>query len=270
MEEQFLKENNIQLGNNVELGRNVILGKNVIIGDNVKIDDFSRIISNVEIGSNSYIGAYVTLGEQGINYTKEVGENSKGKTTIGENALIRSHSIIYHSVKIGNNFQTGHRVTIREKAEIGNNTRIGTLSDIQGYCKIGNYVNLHSNVHIGQKSKIEDCVWIFPYVVLTNDPTPPSEELYGVTVEKYAVIATGSTILPGVTLKKESFVGAGTVVSKNVEIRNLVVGNPMKVLGTTDRIKDRITRESYYPWQYKFDRGMPWEKIGYEEWLKNE
>lgn len=270
MDYQFLKENNIQIGKNVEIGNNVIFGKNIIIGDNVKIDDFSRILSNVKIGSNSYIGAYVTLGEQGINYFKENEENLKGKTIIGENALIRSYSVIYHSVKIGDNFQTGHRVTIREKAEIGNNTRIGTLSDIQGYCKIGNYVNLHSNVHIGQKSKIEDCVWIFPYVVLTNDPTPPSENLYGVTVEKYAIIATGSVVLPGITIKKEGFIGAGTVVSKNVEARSLVVGNPMKVLGTIDKIKDKITGESHYPWQYKFDRGMPWEKIGYKEWLKSE
>ena len=106
MDYQFLKNNNIQVGKNVKIGNNVMFGKNIIIGDNVKIDDFSRILSNVKIGSNSYIGAYVTLGEQGINYFKENEENLKGKTIIGENALIRSYSVIYHSVKIGDNFQT--------------------------------------------------------------------------------------------------------------------------------------------------------------------
>lgn len=43
-------------------------------------------------------------------------------------------------------------------ARIGNHVRIGTLSDIQGHCEIGNYVNMHSNVHIGMKSEIEDFV----------------------------------------------------------------------------------------------------------------
>ncbi len=127
---------------------------------------------------------------------------------IGQKALIRSETIIYGDTVIGDNFQTGHRVTIREKSRIGHNVRIGTLSDIQGDCDIGNYVNLHSNVHIGMKSTIKDYVWIFPYVVLTNDPTPPSETLLGVTIEEFAIIATGSIIMPGKHIGKDALVGA--------------------------------------------------------------
>lgn len=67
---------------------------------------------------------------------------------------------------------------------------IGTLSDIQGHCEIGNYVRLHSNVHIGQESKIGNFDWIFPFTVLTNDPHPPSNELIGVTIDDFAVVAT--------------------------------------------------------------------------------
>jgi UDP-3-O-[3-hydroxymyristoyl] glucosamine N-acyltransferase len=69
------------------------------------------------------------------------------------------------------------------------------LSDLQGHCEIGDYVRFHSNVHIGQKSKIGNFVWIFPYVVLTNDPYPPSNNLVGVTVHDFAAIATMSVIL---------------------------------------------------------------------------
>lgn len=260
---------NIELGKNVKIGNNVIFGDNIKIGNNVKIDDFARILSNVEIGDNSYIGAFTTIGDEGIDYQNEKNIN-KGKTIIGNNALIRSYTAIYHSVKIGDNFQTGHRVTIREKSEIGNNVRIGTLSDIQGYCQIGNYVNFHSNVHIGQKSKIEDFVWIFPYCILTNDPIPPSNELFGVTIKKYSVIATNSVILPGVTIEEESFVGAKTLVNKNVEKGSLVVGNPMKYLGKTEKLINKKTGKTHYPWQYNFDRGMPWENIGYKKWLEEQ
>lgn len=261
-----MKNINYIAGENLELGENVKIGKNVKMGKNVKIDDFSRILDNVEIGNDCYIGAYSTIGEEGVDYFNN--NKTKGKTIIGNNALIRSHCIIYHSIEIGNNFQTGHRVTIREKSIIGNNVRIGTLSDVQGDCKIENYVNIHSNVHVGQKSKINDFVWIFPYCVLTNDPTPPSNKLYGVEIEKFAVIATGSIILPGIKIGEGVLVGAKTLVNRNVEKETVVIGNPMKNIGDVRKLKDKDTGESAYPWQYTFERGMPWENIGYLEWKK--
>ncbi len=253
-----------KIGKNVEIGSGVIIKDDVVIGDNVKIDDYARILNGVTIGANSYIGAFTTLGEPGIYKPC----STIGRTFIGENALIRSYSIIYHSNQIGNNFQTGHRVSIREKSEIGNNVRIGTVSDIQGHCKIGNYVNFHSNVHIGQKSVIEDFVWIFPYVVLTNDPTPPSNEMLGVTIKKFAAIATGTVVLPGIIVGEDALVGANTVVSKNVDDKTIVVGNPMKVIGDVGKIKNKVTGKSAYPWKFNFDRGMPWEGIGFENWEK--
>ena len=266
-DEEKLGKLNIKIGNNVIFGENVILEKNIKIGNNVKIDDFSRILSNVEIGDNSYIGSYSTIGEIGVDYFST--DIIKKKTLIDKNALIRSYSCIYCGTLIGENFETGHRVTIREKTTIGKNTRIGTLSDIQGYCEIGNYVRLHSNVHVGQKSQIEDFVWIFPYCILTNDPTPPSENLCGVNIKRFAVIATGSIVLPGVVVGEESFVGAKTLVNKNLDKGNMAVGNPMKIIGTTKKIKNKLTGESVYPWKLNFDRGMPWEKIGYLNWKNN-
>lgn len=252
----------IKKGKNVKIGEGVIIKENVIIGNDVVIDDYARILSNVEIKDGSYIGSFSTIGDPGINYS-----NYKTKKTIIEkNALIRSHSVIYHDVKIGENFQCGHRVTIREKSDIGKNVKIGTLSDIQGHCTIGNYVNLHSNVHIGQKSIIEDFVWIFPYTVLTNDPTPPSDQLYGVTVKKFAVIATNSTILPGVKIEEDALIGANSLVNKNVKKGMIVVGNPLKEIGGIEKIKNKETGKEVYPWRYTFDRGMPWEKIGYKNW----
>lgn len=255
-----------RIGKNVKIGCGVVIDDEVSIGDNVRIDDYARILNGVSIGENSFIGAFSTLGEPGI-YT----ENHKvGKITIGKNALIRSHSIIYHSNKIGSNFQTGHRVSIRENSEIGNNVRIGTVSDIQGNCQIGNYVNLHSNVHIGQKSVIEDFVWIFPYVVLTNDPTPPSNTLLGVRVKKFAAIATGAILLPGVIVGEDALVGACTLVNRNVDDKMIVVGNPMKQIGDVSRIKDKTTGKTVYPWKFNFERGMPWEGIGYAQWEKQQ
>lgn len=256
-------------GNNVVIKEGVLIGENVVLEDDVYIDYGAIIRDNVTIKKGTFVGARCILGEYLYDFFEDR-KNKKHPLVIGENSLIRSETIIYGDCIIGDNFQTGHRVTIREKAKLGKNVRVGTLSDIQGMCKIGDYVNLHSNVHIGQKSTIKDFVWIFPYVVLTNDPNPPSETLLGVTVEEFAVIATQSVVLPGVTIGRESLVGAGSVVTKDVNSSKVVVGNPAKEKGDLNKIKDKVTGEDIYPWKKHFDRGMPWKDIGYELWLKGE
>lgn len=243
-----------------------IIGDNVIIEDDVFVDSHCIIRDNVTIKRGTRIGAGCILGEYLADFYDEL-KNNMHPLVIGENSLIRSYSIIYGDTIIGNNFQTGHHVTIREHAVIGHHVRIGTLSDIQGYCEIGNYVNMHSNVHIGHKSIVHDFVWIFPYCVLTNDPTPPSEHLIGCEIDEFAVIATGSILLPGVKVGKDALVAAGANVVKDVSEETIVAGNPAKPLGSVRKIKNHITGEQVYPWRYSFDRGMPWRNIGYEEYI---
>lgn len=253
------------ISKNAILKEGVILGDNIIIEDDVYIDYGVIIRDNVHIKKGSFVGARCILGEYLVDFFADK-VNKKHPLVIGENSVIRSETIIYGDSNIGENFQTGHRVTIREKARIGRNVRIGTLSDIQGDCEIGNYVNMHSNVHIGMKTIVKDYVWIFPYVVITNDPNPPSDLLMGVTIEEFAIVATNSIVMPGVTIHKDSLVGAGTIVTKDVSEGKVMVGNPGKEICDTTKIKNKETGKDVYPWRYNFDRGMPWQGVGYEEW----
>lgn len=257
-----------KIGENVTMRDNIVIGANVIIGDNCFIDYGVIIKENVTIGCDSFIGIRCVLGEYNSSFLNNKINYINPPLTIGKNAVIRSDSIFYAGSVVGDNLQTGHRVTVREKTEAGKNWRVGTLSDIQGDCIIGDFVNMHSNVHIGQKSRIEDFVWIFPYVVLTNDPTPPSEILLGVTLEKFSVIATMSVILPGVVVREGALVGAGSIVGKTVNADMIAVGNPSKEVGNITRLKNRVTGEEVYPWQNHFSRGMPWSESCYEEWSK--
>ena len=259
---------NVKLGDNVTIKSGCILDDNVVIKDNVYIDYNTIIHSNVIIDENTTIGARCILGEYVADFYKDR-VNKNHPLYIGRDSLIRSETIIYGDNSFGNSLQTGHRVTIREHTKIGEHVRIGTLSDIQGYCEIQNYVNLHSNVHIGQKSIIKNYAWIFPYVILTNDPNPPSNSLIGVTIEEYAIVATGTVILPGKTVGTGALIGAGSVVTKDIGAGKVAVGNPAKERCDTVSLRDSLTGEQVYPWQYTFDRGMPWENIGYDNWLKN-
>ena len=247
--------------------RNIFVSPSAKIGSNVKIGDNTIIYDNVIIGDNSIIANDCIIGEPLNEYYFDQGYNNP-LTVIGPNALIRSHSIIYCGSTFGIHFSTGHRVTIREKMIFGDYCRIGTLCDFQGYSVIGDYCWFHSNVHIGQKSKIGHFVFIYPYVVFTNDPTPPSENCIGPTVSNFTQIAVSSVLLPGVNLGKHVLIGAGTVVSKDVDDYCLVLGNPGKVIKDVRDIKHRLNGESYYPWPNNFDRGMPWAGSNFNEWFE--
>ena len=252
-------------GRNVTILPGCHIAENVVLEDDVYLDFNCIIRDNVTIRKGSTIGANCIIGE----YTADWYSDHSGKsqpTTIGSDSVIRSGSIIYAGTVIGDHFQSGHQVTIRENSTFGNHCSIGTLCDIQGYCQVGNYVRCHSNVHISQASKIEDFVWIYPYVVLTNDPTPPSEQEVGVIIHKFAVIATGSIILPGIEIASDSLVAAGAIVTKDVQSGSVVGGNPAKIISTIDKIKNHITGKSVYPWRETFERNMPWEGIGYSCW----
>ncbi len=229
------------------------------IGKNVTIGAFTIIHDNVDIGENSVIESYCEIG---VSTPLSGGHN----LVFGKGSRIRSHSVFYEGSAFGDGLVTGHRVTVREKTIAGNNLQIGTLSDIQGSCEIGDYVRLHSNVHIGQLSKIGSYVWLFPYVVLTNDPHPPSNVMQGVTIENYAVIATMSVILPGVTIAKGCLIGASSTVGKSTIKDMIYSGNPAKKVGETARLRLKDgSRKPAYPWTNHFHRGYPDEIV--KKWI---
>jgi acetyltransferase-like isoleucine patch superfamily enzyme len=155
-------------------------------------------------------------------------------TRIGAGAVIRSHSIIYAGSRIGNNFQTGHGVLLREHNEIGADVSIGSGSVVEHHVKIGNGVRLHSNVFVPEFSVLMDNCWLGPNVVLTNAKYPRSpgvkEELKGATIEEGAKIGANATLLPGVRIGRNALVGAGAVVTSDVPAATVVVGNPARVI----------------------------------------
>lgn len=255
-----------QIGDKVSIGANCIIEDNVRIEDNCYIDSNTIIRSGTSIGRNTFIGANCIIGEYLMDFCLSRKEQ-KHSLSIGSNTLIRSGSIIYTQSSIGPYFQTGHRVTIREGSQIGCHVSVGTLSDIQGNCHIGDYVRMHSNVHIGQLSSVDNFVWIFPYVVLTNDPTPPSTEdnFRGVHVNKFALISTGAILLPGVRIGRDALVGAAANVTRDVEDYSVVVGNPAKKVKDVREMKN-IKGDKIYPWRFHFNRAMAWHDSNFRTW----
>lgn len=225
------------------------------VADDVEVGPFTVVHRNVRLGEGTRIGSHCEIG-----VPTALGDGSP--LVIGTGSHIRSHSVFYESSSFGDGLVTGHRVTVREHTRAGRNLQIGTLSDVQGDCHIGHYVRFHSNVHIGKHSTVGDFVWIFPYVVLTNDPTPPSEVQLGCTIGNYAALATMSVILPGVNVGAHTLVAAHACVARDVPDGSIAAGVPAEVVGATSRIKRRDgSGLSAYPWTLHFHRGYPEEVV---------
>ncbi|MCI5122689.1 MAG: hypothetical protein D3908_16185 [Candidatus Electrothrix sp. AUS4] len=127
--------------------------------------------------------------------------------------------------------------------------------------EIGNYVKTHSRVFIPQYTIIHDYVWLFPGVILTDDPHPPSEVRAGTTIKSFAARAAGVTILPGLVIEQGCLIAAGSTLTKNTVPDTVWVGNPAKCAGPTSTIRHKEKNISAYPWQKHFYRGYPDEVV---------
>lgn len=150
---------------------------------------------------------------------------------IGKKPLIRSGSIIYPNVKIGDFFKSGHRIMIREDTVIGDHVLIGTNTVIENKVKIGNHVSIQSCVYIPTNTTIGNYVFIGPCVCFTNDKYPIRivlESYPGPIIEDGVSLGAGSVILPGIRIGKGSLVAAGSVVTRNVPPWSLAKGSPAR------------------------------------------
>ena len=194
-----------------------------------------KIYPNVSIGKNAVIEEFVIIGVPPRG--KKPGELP---TIIGDDAIIRSHTVIYAGNRIGNGFQTGHHVLVREENEMGNQVSIGTASVVEHHIKIGSNVRIHSQAFVPEMSILEDGAWIGPNAVITNAAYPLSpnvkNELKGAIVRKNAKIGANATLLPGITIGENALVGAGAVVTKDVPPNKVVAGNPAKVINDVSNL----------------------------------
>jgi acetyltransferase-like isoleucine patch superfamily enzyme len=169
------------------------------------------------------------------------------KRTIHPKALVESD-------QVGDDTKIWAFAHVMAGAVIGADCNIGDQAFIETGATVGNGVTIKNNVLIWKGVRIADYAFIGPNVVFTNDLRPRSPRmplmkekalaeadwLVETVVEEGASIGANATILPGVRLGKYCMVGAGSVVTKDVEPFSLVVGNPAVQIGFVSQAGDRV------------------------------
>ena len=143
--------------------------------------------------------------------------------------------------KIGKGTKIWQNSQVFEGAKIGKKCTIGHNCLISGKVKLGEGVKIESNTDIWDLINLEDYVFVGPSAVFTNDPNPrakyPKKKYpdYGIwlptVVKEGASLGANSTIVCGNKIGKWAFIGAGSVVTKNIPDYALVVGVPARVVG---------------------------------------
>lgn len=229
------------------------------LGPGVRVGPFCSVNANVTVGDGSFVESHTVLGAPTADFYADPARYEPKPCLIGAGAVIRSHSVVYADVKIGPSFECGHHVTIREGTRIAEGVRVGSYSDLQGNLSIGRYARIHSNVFVSQLSTLEEFVWLFPHVMLADDPHPPSDTCtHGPTIRRFAVISTRAVVFPSVEVGEGALVGAMALVRDDVPPNTVVVGVPAKVVGSTADVTCAEGRlERVYPWWTHFRRGYP-------------
>jgi acetyltransferase-like isoleucine patch superfamily enzyme len=151
--------------------------------------------------------------------------------------------IVGEDVEFGGNVVVWNYVVICDGTKIGDGTVIGSFCDIGKNVVIGKNCNIQAHVTISNGCVIGNNVFIAPNTSLLNDRYPKSELLTPPIMKDNAIIGGGVTILPGVTVGKDSVVAGGSVVTKDVKSGTVVLGVPARVVMTLDEYEAK--REAY-------------------------
>ncbi len=152
--------------------------------------------------------------------------------------FVHPTALVDEGCTIGKGTKIWHFSHVQSNAIIGEKCSLGQNVNIGNNVKIGNFVKIQNNVSVYEGVELEDYVFCGPSMVFTNVLNPRCEfpqrgsEFYHKTlVRRGASIGANATIVCGNTIGRYAFVGAGTVVTKDVPDYALAIGNPGRIRG---------------------------------------
>lgn len=166
--------------------------------------------------------------------------------------LIHPSSYVDEGVAIGRGTKIWHFCHILSSTVIGENCSIGQNVMIGPRVKLGNGCKIQNNVSLYDGVELADDVFCGPSCVFTNVNNPRAnvsrkDEFRTTPIGRGASIGANATIVCGHSLGEYCFIGAGSVVTRNVASFALMVGNPARRMGWMSRVGERLGNDLVCP-----------------------
>jgi acetyltransferase-like isoleucine patch superfamily enzyme len=216
------------------LGEGVELPDDVEIGGNVIVHAGTRIGRGVRIQDGAIVGKPLVLSK-----TSQAARLDPEPAVLGDGVTVAAGAIVVAGAQIADGAFVGDQAHIRERAVIGADSAIGRGSAVDNDVIIGARVKLQTGCYVTAFSTVEDDVFLGPGVFTFNDNAmgrhEKDERITGPTFRRACRVGGGSLVLPGIEVGEEAFVATGSVVTRDVPPRTLVMGSPARhVRGVED------------------------------------
>jgi acetyltransferase-like isoleucine patch superfamily enzyme len=227
----------IRVGTACSLGEHVVIGLGAQLGDRVAIGHHVVIHPGTIIGDDVRIGDHAVVGRPSrpARSSSARVDDRPEPLRIGNGCTIGSGALIAAGSTIGDDTLIGDQAFVRERVRIGSRVVVGRGSAVENDTTIGDDTRIQTNAYITAYMTIEEHVFIAPCVTTTNDNSMARAAnvhaiMRGPTIRRAARIGGGSILLPRIEIGEEAFVAAGSVVTRDVPPRVLVMGAPARVL----------------------------------------
>lgn len=226
----------VTIGENVTVGSYVHICAGARVGDGTVIGDHVTVSADAKLGAGCVIADFAILGKRprlSPMSTAKPGE-LKG-LVLGDGCSVGSHTVLMAGSAFGSGCIVGDNAGVRERCTIGDNVVVGRSVTVENDTTIGARTRIQSGAYVTAYVVIEEDCFIAPMVVTTNDNYMGRTQerfkyLKGCTIRRGARVGGGSHILPGIEIGEEAFVATGSVVTRDVPPRKLVMGVPAKVV----------------------------------------
>jgi acetyltransferase-like isoleucine patch superfamily enzyme len=194
------------------------------------------VYPGVVLGEGVRVLEHAVVGKQPVLSPRSTAKREPlPPTEIGDGTIVSTGAIVFAGSAIGARVILGDQSCVRERVTIGDDVVLGRGCLVENDTTIGAMSKIQAEAYITAYSTLEEHVFVAPCVVTTNDNlmgrTERRHELIaGPTIRRGARVGGGAVLCPGVEIGEEAFVGAGSVVTRDVPARTIVVGNPARVL----------------------------------------
>jgi acetyltransferase-like isoleucine patch superfamily enzyme len=211
----------------------LFLGDGVVLPDDVWIGAHVVIHSGTSVGQGVRIQDGVVLGKPpAFGPSSTAPRDTPPPLAIGAGVTVCAGAIVLAGAQLGSGCVVGDRAHVRERAVVGEDTVVGAGVSVDNDVTIGARVRIQTASYITAYSVIEDDVFVAPCVTTTNDNTMGRHgagfELRGARLRRACRVGAASVLLPGIEVGEEAFVAAGSVVTRDVPARTLVMGSPAR------------------------------------------